>query len=247
VSVPRLFVRIWSALALVLTLSACQQSSTPQTPRVQETDPATLAREAFDRKDWAAAAPLLRTAIERDKESLDLHYKLAISASYLSLIDEAVTHFEWVVAHAAQQSEEARIAREWLAAAKSREGATTSARAPDGSREPVSGPRVGDSGISGTVTLAEGGGSPELKRRMQVHLIALPGQQTVEEGRFTVRTDQDGRYAFTKIPPGVYKLTNTVAGPPLWRLRVTIAPGRETTLDLNNGNSLTVRDDFPQG
>jgi protocatechuate 3,4-dioxygenase beta subunit len=69
----------------------------------------------------------------------------------------------------------------------------------------------------------------------------------VEEGRFTVRTDQDGRYVFTKIPPGAYKLTNTVAGPPLWRLRVTIAPGRETTLDLNNGNSLTVRDDFPQG
>jgi hypothetical protein len=247
VSVPRLFVRIWSALALVLTLSACQQSSAPQTPRVQEADPATLAREAFDRKDWAAAAPLLRTAIERDQESLDLHYKLAISASYLSLIEEAVTHFEWVVAHAAQQSEEARIAREWLAAAKSREGTTTSVRGPDGSGEPVSGPRVGDAGISGTVTLAEGGGSPEVKRRMQIHLIALPGQQTVEEGRFTVRTDQDGRYAFTKIPPGVYKLTNTVAGPPLWRLRVTVAPGRETTLDLNNGNSLTVRDDFPQG
>ena len=67
------------------------------------------------------------------------------------------------------------------------------------------------------------------------------------EGDVAVRTDQDGRYVFTKIPPGAYKLTNTVAGPPLWRLRVTIDPGRETTLDLNNGNSLTVRDDFPQG
>ena len=47
---------------------------------------------------------------------------------------------------------------------------------------------------------------------MQLHLIALPGQQTVEEGRLTVRTDQDGRYVFTKIPPGVYKLTVTAPG-----------------------------------
>jgi hypothetical protein len=177
-----------------------------------------------------------------------LHYKLAITASYLSLVDEAVTEFEWVVAHAAEGSEEMRVAREWLAAAKSRD--VTTASVADGSRRPASATRaedgrVGDSGISGTVTWAESGGAPEIKRRMQLHLIALPGQQSVEEQRFTIRTDENGRYAFTRIPPGMYKLTNTVAGPPLWRLRVTIPPGRETTLDLNNANSVTSRDDFP--
>jgi hypothetical protein len=212
---------------------------------VQEQDPVVLARRAFEGKDWTAAVPLFRTAIGRDKESLELHYKLGISASYLSLIDEAMTEFEWVVAHAAPASEEARIAREWLAAAGSRRGGTTTSAAPGGARDGVGDPRVGDAGISGTVTWAEAGSSPEVKRRMQVHLISLPGQQTVEEQRFTVRTDQDGRYVFTKIPPGAYKLTNTVAGPPLWRLRVTIAPGQETTLDLSNANSVNARDDFP--
>jgi hypothetical protein len=190
----------------------------------------------------------LRTAVQRDTESLELHYKLAITASYLSLLDEAVTEFEWVVAHATEGSEEVRVAREWLTAAKSRD--VTTARVADGSRQPASPTRpedgrVGDSGISGTVTWTESGGAAEVKRRMQVHLIALPGQQSVEEQRFTIRTDENGRYAFLKIPPGMYKLTNTVAGPPLWRLRVTIAPGRETTLDLNNANSVTSRDDFP--
>jgi hypothetical protein len=242
----RRLVTVWSVLTLLLTLAGCQGPSTPQQPRVQESDPATLARQAFDRKDWAAAAPLLRTAIQRDTGSLELHYKLAITASYLSLVDEAVTEFEWVVAHAAEGSEEMRVAREWLTAAKSRDVTTVA----DGSRRPGSATRAeegrtGDSGISGTVTWAESGRAPEIKRRMQLHLIALPGQQSVEEQRFTIRTDEDGRYAFTKVPPGVYKLTNTVAGPPLWRLRVTIAPGRETPLDLNNANSVTSRDDFP--
>lgn len=244
-SFARGFVRIGSVLTLVLAVSACQQSPAPQKPRVQEQDPAVLARQAFDSKDWAAAAPLFRTAIARDKESLELHYKLAISASYLSLVDEAVTEFEWVVAHAAEASEEARVAREWLAAAKPGEAARTTSAVADRSRDAVADSRVGDTGISGTVTWAEAGGSPEVKRRMQVHLIALPGQQTVEEQRFTIRTDENGRYVFTKIPPGAYKLTNAVAGQPLWRLRVTIAPGRETTLDLSNANSVSVRDDFP--
>lgn len=242
---PRGLVRIWSALTLVLAVSACQDSPAPQKPRVQEQDPVALARQAFEGKDWAAAAPLFRTAIGRNTESLELHYKLAISASYLSLVDEAMTEFEWVVAHAVPASEEARIAREWLAAAGPRREGTTTSAAPGGARESIADSRVGETGISGTVTWAESGNRPEVKQRMQVHLIALPGQQTVEEQRFTVRTDENGHYAFTKIPPGDYKLTNTVAGPPLWRLRVTIAPGRETSLDLNNANSLNVRDDFP--
>ena len=56
---------------------------------------------------------------------------------------------------------------------------TTSASSGDG--------RVGDSGISGVVTWSESGRAPEIKRRMQLHLIALPGQQSVQEQRFTVR------------------------------------------------------------
>jgi hypothetical protein len=41
-------------------------------------------------------------------------------------------------------------------------------------------------------------------------------------------------------------LTNRVAGQPIWRLRVELKPGEEKQLDLDPGNSIAVRDDFPQ-
>jgi hypothetical protein len=40
-------------------------------------------------------------------------------------------------------------------------------------------------------------------------------------------------------------LTNKVAGSPTWRLRVKLAPGEITSLDLGEDNSARVRDDFP--
>jgi hypothetical protein len=40
-------------------------------------------------------------------------------------------------------------------------------------------------------------------------------------------------------------LTNRLAGQPIWRLRVELKPAEEKQLDLNPGNSVTVRDDFP--
>ena len=47
------------------------------------------------------------------------------------------------------------------------------------------------------------------------------------------------------MAPGVYKLTNRVAGKPLWRLRVELKPGESASLDLSPANSVTQRDDFP--
>jgi len=62
---------------------------------------------------------------------------------------------------------------------------------------------------------------------------------------FRIRTDQAGRYRFPKVPPGVYKLTDTAAGPARWRLRVELGPGQEMNLDLGPDNGTKVRDDFP--
>jgi hypothetical protein len=224
----------------------------PAPPPVAEIDPATLARRAYDGQDWPAAAPLFRSAIGRDGESLELHFKLAITTSHLAFIEETVREFQWVLAHAPGGSEEARIAREWLAGAGYGGGPATAGtdaggRATADAAPPPPDERVGDSGVSGIVTWAEPGGEAEPKRRMQVHLIAVAGQPGVREQRFTVRTDQDGRYTFKQIPPGAYKVTNTVAGAVLWRLRVTLEPGKETTLNLNPGNSIRVLDDFAGG
>jgi len=232
---------LWTVLLFVLGLAACKGPGPAEAPKASHEDPAELGRQAFSRQDYAAAAPLFRKALEKDAKSLELHYKLAVSTSFLSITDEAQREFEWVVANAPEGSEEARIARQWLASL-----AKGDAPRQD-SDDVASAGRTGDSGISGVVSWTEPGARPEPKRRMQVHLIALPGQKGTDEQRFTVRTDQDGRYVFTKIPAGVYKMTNVVAGVPQWRLRVTLAPGQSLTVNLDNSNSTSARDDFPGG
>lgn len=208
-------------LALGLALAACE-TAPPSAPRgLAGGDPALLARQAFDGRSWAEAAPLFRAAIARHPERLELHFELAISASHLDLTEETSREFRWVLAHAPAASDEGRMARQWLADA----GVLA---LPAGNVDPAPASaedRPGDSGLSGVITWAEPGGRPEPKRRMQVHLIGLPDGSTVEQ-RFTVRTDQDGRYAFEQIPSGNYTLTNAIAGPALWRLRVKLEPGR---------------------
>ena len=59
-----------------------------------------------------------------------------------------------------------------------------------------------------------------------------------------LRTDQQGNFRFTDVVPGDYMLTNVIAGPPTWRLRVTLAKGERLTLDLLPSNQTAVRDDF---
>ena len=82
------------------------------------------AREAMDRRDYAAAVPLLRDALARHPTDLEVHYHLGVSTSHLDQVDEARREFEWVVAHGEPDAPEVQIAREWLA---SRTPATVSA------------------------------------------------------------------------------------------------------------------------
>ncbi|HET6379825.1 MAG TPA: hypothetical protein VFH63_02160, partial [candidate division Zixibacteria bacterium] len=45
--------------------------------------------EAMGRRDWAAAASLLRRVLERSPDHFEARYRLGVSASYLDLTDEA--------------------------------------------------------------------------------------------------------------------------------------------------------------
>lgn len=241
-----------AAACLLLLLTACESPPPPASPpsaAAPQASATTRARQAIDRKDWAAAAPLLREAIAADPQNVSLHYDLAVSATYLNARDEAAREFRWVVANAAPDSQEAKAARSWLAEA----GAPT---APASAPAPVTPAapdkpaiphveRTGDAGLYGRVTWSSEPGGPHSTRRMQVHLYGLPNTPSKDQ-RYTVRTDDEGRYEFKRIVGGPYKLTNKVAGSPEWRLRVQIEPGRETAFDLHPGNSIAVRDDFPE-
>jgi hypothetical protein len=207
----------------------------PSAPTVTA-DVAAQALEAFRRGDLNAAAHLLRQALIAQPANLTLHYHLGVTASRLDLREETTREFLWVVAHAPAGSPEAELARQWLADAEARAGA---------SRRPSAGDETkGTSGLRGDVYWAEGA-PPVSTTRLQLFLKGLPNTPTANL-QFVMRTDQSGRFEFKGIPAGAYKLTNKIAGVPVWRLKVQLPAEGSVTLDLTSANSVSVRDDFPE-
>ena len=228
---------------MVLTAAACtQQPSAPSAPTTAEVDDAAEGHKAFDRQDWGTAASHYRIAIQKSPDDLVLHYRLAIATSWLDLRDEATTEFEWVVAHAATRSDEARVAREWLAGARSRSVAGARAAEADAAAKDE---RVGESGVHGRVVWDDGQG-PQPLQRLQIHLYALAEDGTSKRMKFQVRSDREGNYRFSKIPAGTYKMTDDNVGTPKWRLKVEVRQGEDALIDLGPDNSVKTRDDFPK-
>jgi hypothetical protein len=205
-------------------------------------DHAAEARKAFERQDWGTAAPHFRLALEKSPGDLSLHYGLAICASWLDIRDEAMREFQWVVDHAGAGSEEARVAREWLTGANRRSVASSR---PPAETDAAKDERVGDSGVHGRIVWNEGQGVEPLKR-FQVHLYAIGEDGASKPMTFHVRTDREGNYQFSKIPSGIYKLTDTNVVTPRWRLKIEVRQGEDALIDLGPENSLNVRDDFPK-
>jgi len=227
---------------IALTAAGSQQRSAPSAPPTAEVDHAAAGHRAFEQRDWGTAASLYRVAIQKSPDDLLLHYRLAIASSWLDRRDEAMTEFEWVVAHAAVTSDEARVARDWLAGARSRSAARAGAAVADTA---VRDERVGDSGVHGRIVWDEGQGTQPLKRA-QIHLYALEEDGTSKRMSFHVRSDREGNYKFERIPAGTYKMTDDNVGTPKWRLKVVLRPGEDALIELGPDNSLKTRDDFPK-
>jgi len=237
----------WAALLLVfLVAAACQRQSIARVAvEAPVPDVVEAARGAMASRDWLAAAPLFRQAIPNSPDSVALHYDLAICASHLDLRAEASREFRWVFAHAAASSEEAQVARRWLADAGAvRASPATSSQA---ATEPDSDTSKAESGsVRGSVQWAEPGERTRqpLNRKL-LHLFGLKG--TATSGlHYSIRSDENGRYEFTRVVAGPYKLTDAVAGEPMWRLKIAVPQAQETAVDLDPQNSAKVRDDFPE-
>ncbi|MBI2162391.1 MAG: carboxypeptidase regulatory-like domain-containing protein [Candidatus Rokubacteria bacterium] len=227
-----------AAIGLLLAVAGCQRAPEAPAP-APAVDHVAEARKALAVQGWAVAAPHLRAALQKDPESLFLHYNLGICASWLDLPEEAVREFEWVVAHAPGDSDEAKAARQWLADRRP-------ARSPTAAEPAADDPALGDSGLRGTVMWAEPGQAPAPQGRQQLALAGLPDTPTAER-IYIVRADRQGRYEFKRIVPGPYRLKGEGAGGRTrWRLKVVLEAGQDLELDLSPENGVPARDDFPE-
>jgi hypothetical protein len=232
--------RPFAIVVVVLALAACSGPA----PSAPEYDVVAEALKAFDRSEWAPASRLLRDAIAKQPMSVRLHYSLGVSATHLELRDEAIREFRWVLANAPAGSPEAVAARNWLIAAGAlpTEGPTFSTSTGASPPAAVDFDR-GDSGLKGRVTWSDG--DPPIKlERLQLFLKGIPGTPN-QDIQLVLRTDNEGNFEFRQVPAGEYKLTNRIAGEPLWRLKVNIPPSETVAFDLSESNSTRVRDDFP--
>jgi len=237
----RLGVR-WLAV-LALALSACQ-AAPPPGPSAKSL--ATLAAEALQRGDAARAADLYRSALVTEPENLPLHYGLGVAASYLDQRTDAVREFSWVVARGEPDRAETKAAREWLASvgifprgAIARVSDETRVQEPEASSRDA---KPAPASVQGRALYDTTPGLIVPMERMQLMLSDYPNRIVY----LRLRTDERGNFHFKDVPPGVYKLTDTVAGPARWRLRVELKPGQDLSLDLSPANSTRVRDDFPE-
>jgi len=226
------------SLALGLLLAACNASQPVPQPRAQATD-AISAFEALQAGDYQRAAELYRRAVAAEPASVGLHYGLAVALSYLQRKDETAREFRWVLEQAPPASEEARVARNWLvnAGLLPRPSALSPAVAEQLGGEEAT--------LEGHAVSAEDGTTPRPMRRLQLFLVGQKGSPTNDE-RHALRTDEDGGFRFRKVLAGSYKLTNRLAGQPIWRLRVELKPGENKQLELTPANSTATRDDFPE-
>ncbi len=191
----------------------------------------------MDRRDYGAAVRLLREALARRSADVETHYRLGVSTSHLDQVEEAAREFEWVVAHGVPGTPEIQLAREWLA---SRMTAASAAPRVAPTPDEASAQRPELASLAGRAI-----GPEQPWSRLQLFLKGLP-DGAVKDEYHLLRTDQPGNFRFSNVVPGDYMLTNAIAGPARWRLKIRLEQGQRQVLDLSASNETAVRDDFPE-
>jgi Tfp pilus assembly protein PilF len=233
--------RVCELLVVFLILTACQAPSQPGRSTSSET-PAVLAARALAAGRYADAAQLYREALGEASSKMELHYGLAVASSYLERRDDAIREFRWVLQYGPPSAGEVEASRQWLIRAGALPPAAYAAADPNG---PEKERAAGNASLEGRAVFAESGQTPQPMQRQQLFLVGQPNSPTQQE-RYNLRTDEQGNFKFPDVVPGPYKLTNRVAGQPIWRLRVELKASEVKVLELSPANSVASQDDFPE-
>jgi tetratricopeptide (TPR) repeat protein len=201
-----------------------------------------LAARALAAGRYAEAAQLYREALAEASGQMELHYGLAVASSYLDRRDDAIREFRWVLQYGPPSAAEVEASRRWLVRAGALPPAVYATTNPT---EPEKERSAGNASLEGHAVFAEDGQSPQPMERLQLFLVGQPNSPTQRE-RYNLRTDEHGNFKFPDVVPGPYKLTNRVAGQPIWRLRVELKASEVKVLELTPANSVASQDDFPE-
>jgi tetratricopeptide (TPR) repeat protein len=228
-------------VVLIALLAACQSPPRPASSPGAE-DATTRAARALNAGRYIEAIELYREALGESPENVGLHYGLGVASSHVDRRDDAVREFRWVVQYGPPKASEVEAARQWLIRAGALPPVLATASTPSrADREP----QAGNASLEGRAVYAQAGQAPQPMPRLQLFLVGQPDSPTKEE-RYNLRTDENGNFKFPDVVPGAYKLTNRVAGSPIWRLRVQLKSSETKVLELTQSNSLASQDDFPE-
>ena len=193
------------------------------------------------RGDYAGAAARYREAVQKEPESLTLHFALGNALSRLNQVDETAQEFAWVLEHGRPDQQEVAMARQWLIeAGRLSEPATasTSPSVPSAS-EPAAPdtapdkPTVGYGALKGKTLWP---GLPKDDQPVTLDLrVTGEGPNAANQFRFHIGLGKP--YTMSRLPAGPYRVVGRVRDLVLWDTRVVIAPNAETVLDLTPQNS----------
>lgn len=194
---------------------------------------ADLAKQAAalaDLGDYEGAWQLYHEALVAAPEDASLWYAFGVTLSRLNQRAETEEAFGYVVTLGNPDSEEVRVARDWLVSAGvlARPAAFTTAVV----AVAVADAADAKAAMKGKVTW----GSERSPMKVRVLVHGLSG--AAEGKRFNTRVTLGQAYRFEHLPAGSYRLIGRAEnGALLWDQRIDVEEGREITLDLTRENS----------
>ena len=221
---------LWIALILVVSVFR-GGGAVPLEPVVQSSslDPAERAVALAELGDYEGASRLYQEALAVTPEDTSLWYAKGVALSHLNQRQETEQAFRYVVNRGNADSEEVRLARQWLisagilarpvvftATAETTEAAEAKAI------------------LKGKVSWGE----PERGKAPLKARIVIQGVNGAAQGkRFTKRVALGQVYRFDRLPAGSYRLVAVVEGERLWDLTVDVEDDKETVHDLSKETS----------
>jgi len=230
---------IWVALILVFFVFR-GGGTTPVEPRPLASAPSLVlqADQLAALGEYGAAAEKYLAAVLQDPDNVSLRFALGAALSHVGRQEETVEQFRWVVTRGAPGSSEVQVARRWLtnAGVLAREVNFATPIGPDQEASPQAAAPA-PSTREGSVAAGTVKGRTELRGMpREIHLVLGSTDGAKRDMAFAKTVKLGEPFQFDNVPPGTYRLTveDSENDTWLWDLEVTVAPGKDTVLNLGN-------------